>query len=110
MISLDRDALGEAARLVDLTATDAGDVIGKKLQSDDSRDGCDQGMTTRDGDEVIHELDGLGVAFGDDAEDFHTASSALLDVAERLTLAGDVHRQGDDRCVLVEATEISGPA
>lgn len=67
MSLLDGDAFREIPRLVDLAAADAGDVIGEELKCDDGRDGGDERVARRDGDEIIHALGGLVVALGDDA-------------------------------------------
>lgn len=84
--------------LVDFAAAQAGDVVGEKLKRDDGGDGGDERVAARDGDEVVHALGGLVVAFGDDTEDAGTASAAFFDVAESFVLTSDIHGEGDDGC------------
>lgn len=82
--------------MIDFATAKAGDVIGEELESDDRGDGGDERVGAGDGDDVVHELGGLVIAFGDDAEDSGTACAAFLDVAEGFVFAGDVASEGDD--------------
>ena len=71
-------------------------MVGEELEGDDGRNGGDERVAARDGDEVVHALGRCVIAGSDDAEDARATCAAFLDVAESFILAGNVAGKGDD--------------
>ena len=83
-MSLDGDALGEVAGLVDVAALEPGHVVGQKLQGDDGEQGLDDLGDIGNGQENVGKGSESLVALGADGDHRAIAGADLFDVGEGL--------------------------
>ena len=91
---LDRDRLGEVARLVDVRAAGDRHVVGEQLERDDREDRAQRLVGVGDPADVVGEALDLRIALGRDRDDPRVAGPALHDVADQLVVD---RRAGRDR-------------
>ena len=95
------------ARLVYLAAAQARDMVGEELQRNGGDDRRELGARLGNEHRVCRGRGGGIVAFRRDGDHRRVPRSALLHVAERLLLAGNVGEKRDDRCLLRKEREAS---
>ena len=94
---LDGDGLGEVARLVDVQAAAAGDLVREQLQRDDREDRLQHPVDRGDLDRGVGVLDDLLVAGGGERDHVRAAGADLLHVGgellEHRRVGGDARRR-----------------
>src|SRR5499427_540804 len=104
---LHRDALGEVARLIHVTASEDGHVVGQELKRDDGQERREELGGRGDGQHVIGPAAHLVIAAIADGDDLAAPRAHFLDVAHHAVVARVSRSEGDDRHPLVD--ERDGP-
>src|SRR5215831_20883085 len=102
-----RDALGEVARLIHVTAAEDGHVVGQELKRDDRQERREELGRRGDGQHVIGPAAHLVIAAIADGDDLAAPRAHFLDVAHHAVVARVARSEGDDGHPLVD--ERDGP-